>query len=265
MAPSYNPARIATGVVLLAALGAALSLGGLFLLALVLFFSLLGQWEFYALFETDGRGLSGRLSAMALGAVLLCAAWHNSGLIVPVLGASFVILALMFLFSWAGDETTPFSRTALLAAGLLYIPLLLSPVFAMRPAEHIFLLCAAVFSDTAAYFAGSRWGRHKIWPRVSPAKSVEGSAAGLVACVASCTAVGAAFGTAPILHFVLLAAGLGVLAQLGDFFESALKRSAQVKDAGSILPGHGGVLDRADSMLFVIPGYVVCKTFLTFF
>ncbi len=265
MAPSYNPARIVTGVVLLVALGIALSLGGLFLLALVLFFSLLGQWEFYSLFQDDRRRLPGRLVAMVLGALLLCAARYNVALVPPVLGASIVATALLFLFSWAGDDSRCFSATAVLLAGILYVPLLLTPVFAMRPAEQVFLLCAAVFSDTAAYFVGSRWGRHKIWPRVSPAKSVEGSLAGLAACVTSCTAVGAAFGSAPIGHFVLLALGLGVLAQFGDFFESALKRSAQVKDSGQVLPGHGGVLDRADSVLFVVPGYALCSTFYPFF
>ncbi len=265
MAPSYNPARIATGIVLLVALGAALSLGGVFLLALVLFFSLLGQWEFYGMFQDDGRRLPGRLAAMATGALLLCAARYDAALVLPVLGASFVAAALTFLFSWAEDDSRQFGGTALLFAGIVYVPLLLTPVFAMRPAEQVFLLCAAGFSDTAAYFVGSRRGRHKIWPRVSPAKSVEGSLAGLAACVISCTAVGAAFGTAPVGSFAFLSLGLGILAQLGDFFESALKRSAQVKDSGCVLPGHGGVLDRADSILFVVPGYALCSSFYPFF
>ena len=265
MAPPYNPTRIVTGLVLLAVLGVALYSGGVILLGLVVVFSALGQWEFYALFHEDGRGLPSRILALVLGSGLLCAAWYRPELALPALGASFVVLALLFLFTWAGDDSRRFPQVAVLAAGILYVPLLLSPVLAMRPVEQIFLLCAAIFSDTAAYFAGSCWGKHKIWPQVSPAKSVEGSFAGLLACVLICVVLGLAFGKASAPRFALLGLFLGLLAQLGDFFESALKRSAQVKDAGFILPGHGGVLDRADSLLFVFSGYALCKAIWTFF
>ena len=118
-----------------------------------------------------------------------------------------------------------------------------------------------------AYFFGMRFGKHKIWPKVSPKKSVEGSAAGLAASVVVAVCFGLAFGVPEtgISDYALLGLVLGVMAQLGDFFESALKRSRSVKDSGNVLPGHGGVLDRVDSLLFVIPTYECARALMTFF
>lgn len=108
--------------------------------------------------------------------------------------------------------------------------------------------------DTAAYFFGSRWGRHKLSPYLSPKKSWEGAAAGLLASIA------VAIGLVPLLGLdlaypwaALLGALVGVLALLGDLAESLLKRQAGVKDSGRLIPGHGGMLDRVDSLLFVVP------------
>jgi phosphatidate cytidylyltransferase len=108
--------------------------------------------------------------------------------------------------------------------------------------------------DTAAYFVGRQWGRHKMSPAVSPKKSWEGAAAGFL------TSVGVALGLVPLLGLPLsyplaaiLGALVGVVGQLGDLAESLLKRQAGVKDSGALIPGHGGILDRADSLLFVVP------------
>jgi phosphatidate cytidylyltransferase len=108
--------------------------------------------------------------------------------------------------------------------------------------------------DTAAYFVGSRWGRHKLSPAISPKKSWEGAAAGLLA------SVGTAVGLVPLLGLPLsypvaavLGALAGVVGPVGDLAESLLKRQAGVKDSGTLIPGHGGILDRADSLLFVVP------------
>ena len=184
----------------------------------------------------------------------------------PTFGST-LVLACLFLFSWAHDDKYRFTRVAVLAGGLLYVPMLIMPALNFAVHEQLLLICTAAGSDTVAYFFGMRFGKHKIWPKVSPKKSIEGSIAGLAASVLVAICFGLAFGAADaaISDYALLGVVLGVMAQLGDFFESALKRSRSVKDSGSVLPGHGGVLDRVDSLLFVIPTYECARAVMTFF
>lgn len=106
--------------------------------------------------------------------------------------------------------------------------------------------------DTAAYGFGKAFGRRKLCPSISPGKTVEGAIAGLLAALAITAAAGHWLGL-PLYHGVILGLSLGVVGQLGDLFESMLKRRAGVKDSGAVLPGHGGILDRFDSLLFTAP------------
>jgi phosphatidate cytidylyltransferase len=111
-----------------------------------------------------------------------------------------------------------------------------------------------MMSDTGAYYVGRAIGRRKLAPRVSPGKTVEGSIGGFAAAVVTgplCRMI--FFPELPVAHALALGAAVGVIGQLGDLAESLLKRSAGVKDSGKLLPGHGGVLDRIDSILFCAP------------
>ena len=242
--------RIITGAVLVSVLGTALYLSGPYLFGLLLLFTLVGLWEFYAMFWPLKANIGGRILGLALGGLLITAAWMRPEMVVMTLALSTLILACMFLFCWSHDDKYRFTRVAVLAGGLLYVPMLIMPALNFSIHEQLLLICTAAGSDTVAYFFGMRFGKHKIWPKVSPKKSVEGSAAGLAASVVVAVCFGLAF---------------GVMAQLGDFFESALKRSRSVKDSGNVLPGHGGVLDRVDSLLFVIPTYECARALMTFF
>ena len=117
--------------------------------------------------------------------------------------------------------------------------------------EGTSILLLAIFvciwvNDTGAYLAGSTLGKHKLFPSVSPKKSWEGFFGGLVA---SAVAAGLLLGWEQAYYGVLIS----IIATWGDLFESMIKRSVGVKDSGSILPGHGGILDRIDSLLFVLP------------
>ncbi|HWR43129.1 phosphatidate cytidylyltransferase [Sporomusa sp.] len=107
-------------------------------------------------------------------------------------------------------------------------------------------------SDTLAYFVGSVLGRHKLCPAISPGKTYEGAAGGLVGSIAGVTAMGTLCGL-PITHTLILGFLVGIAAPLGDLTESALKRFTGVKDSGNVLPGHGGVLDRFDAIMFAVP------------
>jgi len=107
-------------------------------------------------------------------------------------------------------------------------------------------------TDTGAYFVGSRFGRRKLAPRLSPNKTVEGAIGGLIFATAMSIAWGSWIGL-PWWHCAILGPILGFLGQIGDLCESALKRDLGIKDFGGIMPGHGGILDRFDSLLFTAP------------
>ncbi|MDY6951545.1 MAG: phosphatidate cytidylyltransferase, partial [Thermodesulfobacteriota bacterium] len=126
-----------------------------------------------------------------------------------------------------------------------------------------FLLVVIFAGDTGAYYVGKALGRHKLAPRISPGKTVEGAAAGLAASLA----MGAWYKQywLPELSWGLclaLVLFMGVVGQVGDLFESILKRSVVVKDSGRFLPGHGGMLDRIDALLFASPVLYYFKTYL---
>ena len=222
--------RIITGAVLVSVLGTALYLSGPYLFGLLLLFTLVGLWEFYAMFWPLKANIGGRILGLALGGLLITAAWMRPEMVVaasPVHAGS----ARMFPVRWSHDDKYRFTRVAVLAGGLLYVPMLIMPALNFSIHEQLLLICTAAGSDTVAYFFGMRFGKHKIWPKVSPKKSVEGSAAGLAASVAVAVCFGLAFGvpTTGISDYALLGLVLGVMAQLGDFFESApafLLRSA---------------------------------------
>lgn len=127
---------------------------------------------------------------------------------------------------------------------------------------YFFLLTAAIWAnDTAAYFFGSAYGRHRLAPSISPQKTYEGAAAGLCGSLLAGTALAAAFGKNPWTS-LLLSALIGLCGQAGDLFESMLKRDLGVKDSGQFLPGHGGVLDRFDSLFFAAPVLYYLVTYL---
>ena len=113
-------------------------------------------------------------------------------------------------------------------------------------------------SDTFAYFVGSAIGQHKLCPKVSPNKSIEGAIAGFIGCLIVIVYIGVNILNMSLLQATMLGLCVGIFAPLGDLVESILKRTFEVKDSGKIFPGHGGVLDRCDSLLFAIPlGYYV--------
>lgn len=171
-----------------------------------------------------------------------------------LLGATLVVLLVMTADAalYPAGVRAPVMLQAVLYPGLGFAHLLL-----LRQAPEglrwtLFLLVAVWSADIAAYFAGLAWGRHRLAPRVSPGKSWEGAVAGLL--------VGAVVGGAsgPLLGLgwprgALLGCALAVAGLTGDLAESALKRAAGRKDSGRLVPGHGGVLDRFDSVLFAAP------------
>ena len=148
----------------------------------------------------------------------------------------------------------------------LAVPLALAAVIRDAWGRDVLLLGLLVvwISDTAQYYVGSTFGRRRLAPTISPKKSVEGAVGGFVAGVAAMVGIGRVW--LPLVSLPVLAAAGAALVALGiagDLFESLLKRSANVKDSSALIPGHGGVLDRIDALLFVIPGYYLMLVLLT--
>ncbi len=147
-----------------------------------------------------------------------------------------------------------------LIAFILYVAAMAPPVSQSAPLAWlgaprgwILLLVLGVWSyDTGAYLVGSQIGRHKFLTHISPSKSVEGLIGGLIACTVVVGAMMAGLGLSP-LGALILGPLLGLVAQAGDLAESMLKRAAGAKDSGTLIPGHGGILDRIDSFLFAAP------------
>ncbi|MBM3220728.1 MAG: hypothetical protein FJZ38_18995 [Candidatus Rokubacteria bacterium] len=230
--------------------------------ALVVIASALALWELMRLFEQGGRPAYRTLGVVAGTAVT--AAFGASRLLEPMtLPALVLALAVGAVLSaplWAKAPATEPAANTLLA--ILYVGWLLGYGILLHHTSPIgdelvlFLVGVTWIGETAAYLVGSAVGRHKLAPVISPKKTVEGAAAQVVMSVVSGAALGAWLlpqcGTA-----VAIAGGalVGVVGQVGDLAESVIKRSVGTKDTGGIIPGHGGVLDRIDSLLFNLPAF----------
>lgn len=140
----------------------------------------------------------------------------------------------------------------------LYAAWLLTHLLSLRQLQggfhYVLLVLVATWStDTLAYFVGMNFGKHRLAPLLSPKKSIEGAVGGVVGSVLASAVVGLVSPHMTLIHYILIGFLVGILGQIGDLTESALKRMAGVKDSGKIIPGHGGILDRFDSLLITSP------------
>jgi len=229
-------------------------------------FAALGALEFYRL-----GSLSGARPLTLLGVVWAVLFVVNAHLdatyevdyLLPSLLASAVVLPLIWLFLFSRERA--FVSWAWTLAGILYIGWMLSHYVSLREFDQdldqgrgwvILVLFSTFACDTGAFLTGRAWGRHPLAPAVSPGKTWEGAVGGFVAGPAAAliiyTLLDAADLSLPLSYAqtVFLGCLVGLFAQLGDLFESLLKRRAGVKDSGNLMPGHGGVLDRMDSLVF---------------
>ncbi|HLV25107.1 MAG TPA: phosphatidate cytidylyltransferase [Gemmatimonadales bacterium] len=254
-------------------------LGDAWLASLLGIAAALASWELYRMAGHTGvRPIAGAGIALSAAVPLVVHGHFLRVLNVPLSALALVMLGLLAIAIWArGVEGHPLAATAITVFGVLYIGGMLSFAYALR--YHRFsvdalggtaLVMLPVLltwgSDIGAYFVGRTFGRRKLIPAVSPGKTVEGAIGGLVTTMLLALAIGRfvlpevaslGFTTAGALLFGAL---ISVAAQVGDLAESLLKREAGVKDSSHLVPGHGGVFDRLDSLLFTLPlGYFLIE------
>jgi phosphatidate cytidylyltransferase len=224
---------------------------------------LLAQYEYYRLHFPQ------RFSTpMGLG--LLCGLLITTGFAAPSrlpepATITLIIMAILLSHALSGrDLKTGLLDTAVVAFGAFYVAWLLGHLIlidrlANGPFLIFFLFLVTWANDTAAYYVGTLLGRHPLAPAISPRKTWEGAIGGLLGSVAAAFACRAWFmGSLSVNETAWLGLMIGLAAPLGDLCESALKRSASVKDSGRIIPGHGGMLDRVDSLIFTTPVFYYC-------
>ena len=243
--------RVGTAAVLITLLVAALFLlpraGVAFLMALVVAIGAL-EWARFGRLQGTTAGVYAALVVLAFFALFVA----EVRLPAFCVGAAFWIVAVP-VWLWVGVRAQ--QRAVLLAAGFVVLVPPALAMIALTPSEALAVLAVAWIADTGAYFAGKRWGRHKLAPSISPGKTWEGVAGGLLAAAAYAIilSISASGGTTGMAFFIGVTLVLAVMSIVGDLFESAAKRQAGLKDSGTLLPGHGGMLDRIDSATAILP------------
>jgi len=208
--------------------------------------------EFLSLSEKKSIGRPGRWFLVPAALVTFSFAVSSGGFYI-VNAVTLTAISLLSVTIFTQPLETALGRVGMGLGGLVYCCLSLGFLISM-PRECIVMVLAIIWTgDSAAYYGGRAFGRHLLAPRVSPKKTVEGAIAGLIGSIAAGVIVGTWYLGESWPGLVATSSVTGIAGPIGDLAESALKRSAGVKDSSSILPGHGGILDRLDSLFFAAP------------
>lgn len=248
--------RVLSAVVLIPIVALAVYVGGWGLLALIVVVGLLAGYEYLRLLRALQVTPSLFWGLLLILLLIADAQWPQLGL--AGRGLVWVIILSLTHEVFRGNAPGSLQRWALTLAGGLYIGLCLGHSLRLRALDQglawmIVAIVGTWLCDTGAYFVGSKWGRRRFFPLISPKKTWEGAIGGLVSGVVAVVLLawwllGLSVGWGALVGLALV---LG--ATFGDLAESVIKRQAGVKDSGQLIPGHGGMLDRIDSLLFVFP------------
>lgn len=226
--------------------------------------------EFYVMLDVDNPDpiarIGRRIYAICLGTIGYFAAffYHMGQLemlsVESLLSVFAPLVFIMFLIELYWSSKQPFRHLGYLALSFSYlaIPLALLPFIAFHSGSYepwmiIGVLLLIWASDSGAYLGGSLYGKTKLFPRISPNKTWEGSLTGVAFTMIVAALLGYFSGSLTLAHWLAVGAIIAVFGPFGDLVESMLKRSLAIKDSGKLLPGHGGILDRFDAFIFVLP------------
>lgn len=251
--------RIITGLIAVAAwLTLLYSQSFIFFWLIITAVSLIAALEFFAIcLQSEEKTLRPLLAAIAL--LPVAATWlQRIDLVYVAFIAAIMLLTVLTVFK-AAQLSRPFDLLLKASFGTMYTGLFTAHLILFMALPNgaawlLFLTTITAASDTGAYFSGMSLGRHKLCPSISPKKTVEGFVGGMLCGTGFALLIAVFFFTeASLIRYGAAALFLSALGVVGDLVESLLKRSMGVKDSGNILPGHGGILDRADSLLLTAP------------
>jgi phosphatidate cytidylyltransferase len=221
--------------------------------------ALAGTYEFYRMAGFERREPLVYLGLLGALALVLSPHYRNLEFLRTVISAM-MLISLICLLRRPSKETA-FRNWAWAMAGAFYVGWMLSYWLNLRGLEDgrnwVYLAMFTTFAnDTGAFFIGRAWGKRKLSPAISAAKTWEGAIGGLISAILAAVVIAMVLNHISPFDFkywqiILLGFLVGVFAQLGDLVESLLKRNTGVKESGNLLPGHGGILDRFDSLIFV--------------
>jgi phosphatidate cytidylyltransferase len=253
--------RVLSGLVLIPAVLGIVQYGSSELfLALVVLAVLVGWTEYCKLIRHIGIQINPIVGGILCLLLVYC--FYRNEYYLVWLAACVMALFITWYASGSALEDS-LSQVAYSLLGVVYVSGLMSYFILLRGMDYgnhiLFYLFMVIWSgDIAAYYVGKNIGKTPLAPKISPGKTLEGSGAGLVGSVAGGIAAKYLFfDTLPLSHCLIMALLCGTMGQIGDLAESLFKRRAGVKDSGSLIPGHGGVLDRLDSLMFAGPTFYI--------
>lgn len=252
--------RVLSGIVLVIITASSLWIGNWYLFAVCMAISLIGMMELYRIVGVHKQliGIIGYLSAIVY---YICIYFQYYQYELLVILASLILIMTIYVIHFPKYNT---EDALMVFFAICYVAVMLSYIYQTRVLENGIYIVWLIFicswgNDTFAYFTGVCLGKHKMAPKLSPKKSIEGVIGGVL----GAAALGAAYGyivsdkltvvTKPIFVFAVASAIGALLSIVGDLAASAIKRNHEIKDYGKLIPGHGGILDRYDSVIFTAP------------
>ncbi|MBK7129865.1 MAG: phosphatidate cytidylyltransferase [Crocinitomicaceae bacterium] len=266
--------RAITGTLFVIVLIGAILLGGWYMHGLFGLIVVLGLWEFFSLFKATDikpQKILGTFIGTAIYFLVLLSWYFGEIMMVPLIGLLFLFFMVTAISELFRKTTRPFENVSITLVATLYIvlPFVLLNVYSFEhvlevetliwPPLSIFILIWC--NDTFAYLTGRLLGKHKLFERISPKKTWEGFIGGVAFAVLAGILL-AYFLEWSYSKMITYGIVVGVIGTAGDLVESMLKRNVGVKDSGTILPGHGGILDRFDAVLFVVPVIFFLEKFI---
>ena len=252
--------RLISGIILVALILVTIIPGGNILFVANLLISVVGVYELYKVLgiEKNSLGITGYIAVLAYYAVLY---FDKKEYMMILMVVFLMCLLAQYVFMFPKYKTEQISNAIM---SMLYAGVMLSYLYSVREGNNgaytvwLIFLCSWG-SDTCAYLAGVAFGKHKMAPVLSPKKSVEGAVGGVV----GAAALGAIYATIfssnitmsinPVAGFAIICAVGALISMVGDLAASAIKRNHDIKDYGKLIPGHGGIMDRFDSVIYVAP------------